>query len=135
MWVRRGSLRWRLDGFITRQDDATSRQTAECLGGGLLTALISIEDAWHTNQVQGHTQLGIGLDVEGLLSRKARGKARGGILAARKAGVRDVEQLRWVGRRRERIGISDARDEVLVNRAVLATPRRRSHRDGLYAPD
>jgi hypothetical protein len=102
------------------------------LSRDLLTALVTIKDARHTNQVQGHTQLGIGLDVQGLLPRQTRGKSRRGILATGKANVRNVEQLRWVGRRGERIGISDARDEVLLNRPIVAAPRRgRRHGDGI----
>jgi hypothetical protein len=37
---------------------------------GRHTALVSIKDTWQTNQVNGHSKLGISLDVERLLSCK-----------------------------------------------------------------
>src|SRR5690348_3999314 len=36
-----------------------------------MTALVAIEYSRHANQVQGHSELGIGLDVQGLLSCEA----------------------------------------------------------------
>jgi hypothetical protein len=43
------------------------------LGDQEHTTLVSIKDTWQTDQVNGHSKLGIGLDVERLLSRKLEG--------------------------------------------------------------
>lgn len=87
------------------------------------TALVAIKDSGHADQVQGHSEFGIGLDVQGLLPREAGGEARRCVLAAREARVGDVEQLRRVWRRRERIGVSYPSDVVLVNHALAAASR------------
>lgn len=95
------------------------------------TSFVAIEDTGHAHQVDGHTQLSVRLDVQGLLSRQARSEPRSRVLPAREAGIRDVEQLRGVRRRRQSIGVSNASDEVLVDHALAGARRR--HVDGRAA--
>jgi len=67
-------------------------------GCASLTTLVSIEDTWHSHQVQGHSKLGISFDIQRLISRKPRCEARCCVLSAGKASIGDVEELRGVGR-------------------------------------
>lgn len=84
------------------------------------TALITVKDAWHSHQVQRHAKLRIGLNVQWLLPRKARGKARCGVLTARKSSIRDVEELGRNGWWRERIRVSNPGNEILMDHALAA---------------
>jgi hypothetical protein len=88
---------------------------------GQLTTLISIEDAGHAHEIQWHSELGIGLDVQWLLPRETRSKAGVGVLTAGETCVGDVEQFRRDGRWWERVGEADAGDEVLMDHALAAT--------------
>jgi len=88
-----------------------------------LTALVAIKYSRHANQVQGHSEFCIGLDVQGLLSGEAGSEAWRGVLAARKPRVGDVEQLGRVWWWRERIGVSYPGDVVLVDHALAAASR------------
>ena len=72
------------------------------------------------------TQLGVGLDVERLLAHETGGKARIGVLVAGQAGAGHLEQLGRQRRRRQRVGVADAGDEVLVVRGA----RRLGGHDG-----
>lgn len=84
-------------------------------GAGAHTSLIAIEDARDADQVDGHAQLGIGLDVQRLLPREPRRIPGAGVLSAREAGAGDVEELGRVRRRGEGVGVADAGDVVLVH--------------------
>lgn len=93
-----------------------------------LTALVTVEYARHAYQVQGHAQLGICLDIQWLFSSQSRCETRRSILPTGEAGVGDIKELRRVGRRRKRIGVSNPGNVVLVDRAMLAgTARRQGH--------
>lgn len=86
-----------------------------------LTSLVAVKDTRHSDQVQRHAELSIGLNVERLLSRQTRRKRRRGVLTASQANVGDVEELGRVRGRWKSIGVADAADEVLVYHA-LARP-------------
>jgi hypothetical protein len=88
-----------------------------------LTALVAIKDARHADQVQRHSKLGIGLDVQWLLPRETGSKAGCGVLAARQACVGNVEQLGRVWWWRERIGVPYPGDIILVDHSLAAASR------------
>jgi hypothetical protein len=88
-----------------------------------LTAFITVKDTRHADQVQGHSELGIGLNVQWLLPRETGSKAGCGVLAARQACIGDVEQLGRVWWRRERIGVSYPGNVVLVDHSLAAASR------------
>jgi hypothetical protein len=101
----------------------TAREARQWGARSGLTALVAIEDTRHADQVQGHAELGIGHDIQGLLAGQAGGEAGRGVLAAGEAGVGDVEQLGRVGRRRQRIGVAYPGNVVLVDHALAAASR------------
>jgi hypothetical protein len=59
------------------------------------TTLIIFKDSLQTNQVDRHTQLCIGLNVQILFSGKPRRVSGTGVLPRREAGVGNVEELGW----------------------------------------
>lgn len=99
------------------------------------TTLVSVKDAGHPNKIQGHPKLSIRLDIQRLLTRQPRRKARRGVLPAREARVRDVEELRGYRGRRERVRVSDPSDEVLVDDPACAAAARRRLERGAHRAD
>lgn len=101
----------------SRRDCCCKSIAVPCSGGNtaLLTALIAIKYARHSYQIDGHAKLGICLDVQRLVSRQARCISRARILSACKSSARNLEKFRRMRWWRQSIGISNARDVVLVN--------------------
>lgn len=110
--IVRMDLRWMGRG-LDSCDSVSIRAFPQFSLNMKLTALIAIENSWHSYQVQWHAKLGICLNVQRLLPRQARSEARRRVLPARKASVRYVEELGRVWWRWEGIRVSDPRDEVL----------------------
>lgn len=83
------------------------------------TSLVSIEDTGNTNQIDGHTQFSIRLDIERLLACKPRRISSAGVLRVGSACAGDIQESGWVRRRGQGIGVSNARDVVLVEGLLL----------------
>ena len=99
------------------------------------TTLVSVKYAGHSNKIERHPKLGISFDIQRLLARQPRRKARRGILPAREACVRNVEQLRGYRGRRERVRVSDPSDEVLVDDPAGAAAAGRRLERGAHRAD
>lgn len=92
-----------------------------------LTTLISIKNSWHSHQVQWHSKLCIGLDIERLISSKAWCETRVCVLSTGKAGVRDVQELGRVWRRRKGVRVSYSCNIILMDHALTTSRCWRGH--------